>query len=366
MIGILNVILIILFLVAVPLVLGLLLEGIFVKAGEDFMLSRCFVLGIELMAASFGILGAPFILIGTSFTALLYAWEVLLFALVVVSIAINAKKIKDIFSSKVKSLKDLLANTENDRKYLMLLVLFMIIFQTSLLVLRMHVDTDDSRFIAEAVDAVENNSLLRIHPITGAKLSEPLGEMNKDVFASYPILIGALSVMTKVQPAVLSHSIFPIFLIPLSYAAMFILGDYFFGNTKKRTIFMYVLSIVLLFSFESIYSLGYTLLTIIWQGRSIYTMILLPFSWYLLMKIYTEDNRKHLYILFLITSIAAMCLSGTGALCQIILAVAFALAIIVKNRNIISAILIGLCVVPCGISSVYFKLAKILGLLGIK
>lgn len=366
MIGFLNIILIILFLVVVPFVLGLLLECMFVKASEEFMFSRCFILGMAVMLSSFGIIGAPFILKGASFRTLLYTWVVFLFILVAASVVLNLKNIKSIISDGIKAIKGVLSKAEKDRRYLIYIVLLMIVFQTSLLVFKMHMDTDDSRFIAEAVDAVENNSLLRIHPITGATLKSPLGEMRKDVFASYPIFIGALSVLTKVHPAVLAHSVFPMFLIPLSYAAMFILGNYFFGNTKKRTVFMYVLSVVLLFSFESIYSLGYTLLTIIWQGRSIYTVILLPFSWYILMKIYTEDNRKHLYVAFLVISIASMCLSGMGALCQIVLAMVFALCILIQNRNIVSAILIGVCVVPCGISSVFYRLTSVLRLLRFK
>lgn len=366
MIGAVNVILIILFLIVVPFVLGLLLENVFMKAGETYMLSRTFILGVAVMLASFGVLGAPFILIGTSFRVLFYVWTMVILVLVCISLIVNARTIKGLVCDWSESVYDLLIKTEKDRRYLMYIVLLMIAFQTSLLIFRMHTDTDDSRFIVEAVDAVENNSLLRIHPITGAELEAPLGEMRKDVFASYPILIGALSVLTRLKPAVLAHSVFPVLLIPLSYASMFLLGDYFFGNTKKRTIFMYVLSVVLLFSFESQYSLGYTLLTIIWQGRSIYTMILLPFSWYILMKLYTEDIKKYLYAMFFVVSVASMCLSGSGNICQIILAIVFAFAILVKNRNYKSALMIGLCVIYCGVSVVFYDFKWLLRLLGIK
>lgn len=366
MINILNIILIILFLVVVPFVLGLPLEKKFIKSGENFMLSRNFILGVVVMLASFGIPAAPFILAGATFKALVLTWVIVLSALIMFSIFTNVKDIKAYIKQLLDSVSDLFVNSEKDRRILIYIVLAIIIFQTSLLIFKMHTDTDDSRFIVEALDALENNSLLRIHPITGEGLTAPLGEMRKDVFASYPIFIGVLSFLTMMKPAVLAHTVFPIFLIPLSYAAMFNLGDYFFGNTKKRTIFMYVLSIVILFSFESQYSLGYTLLTIIWQGRSIYTMVILPFSWYVLMKIYTEDNRKHLYSLFFIISTAAMCLSGTGSLCQIVIAIVFALLVLIRNRDIISAILIGMGVSLCGISSIFYRLTKILRLLGIK
>jgi len=355
-IGPINILLAIIFLLLVPYVLGLLLEKQFLLIGESFLISRTFILGFITMLVSFWIIAVPCILIGTSFTTLFYLWCPLLVLLLALSLFFNRRELMSQLKNGISGIIKTIKESDRERKILIYVFLIIIIFQTSLLVFKMHTDTDDSRFLAEALEAVENNTLLRVHPINGKVLEAPIGEMRKDVLSPYPIFIAALSVLTRLHPTVLAHSVFPIFLIPLSYVSMFVLGNYFFGNTKKRTIFMYILSFVLMFSYESLYSLGYTLLTIIWQGRSTYVMCLLAFSWYILMKIYTESPKKELYLIFFMTSLASQCLSGTGGLVQVLLAIGFAISYVVTNKKLVPAIMIGVCVIPCGIALVFYKI----------
>lgn len=347
MIGPLNVLLVILFLIIVPFILGLLLERIFEASGSTLMFSRCLLCGFTLMLAVFQLVAVPMIKKNTTFDALVYVYTGILVVLIVVSLIINAKTIKERILSSINSIKTSINELTLEQKIMGVVALILIAFETSLLIFKMHTDTDDCRFLAEALDAVEKNVLLTTHPIKGMDIGGQGGEMVKDAVSPYPIWIGAIATLTRMHSTVLAHSIFPVLLIPLSFAGSYLLGTFVFSDKKYLPMYMLILSVVILFSFESIYTWGYTLLTIIWQGRSIYAVVLLPFIWYLLSVIHTEDNAKVGYIIVLfVLCMASACISGMGMIMTPVLCGVFALCDLIINRRLLPAIGIMLCVLP--------------------
>ena len=352
MISPLNILLIIVFMVVVPFVLGLLYERFF-ETEVKLMFSRCFAMGFATMLTLFQFVAVPMIAKGTSFNLLLYVYTAVLVAFIAVSLFLN----RDTLVSRVKAEISCICNgiKSLDKMYLIIgiIALILIAFQTSLLVFKMHTDTDDCRFLAEALEAVERNTLLRVHVITGEQLAYPIGEMRKEVTAPYPLFISVLSVYTRIHPTVLAHLIFPVLLIPLSYSVVFLLGKTLLETAEKVSVYMFVIAVVILFSFESIYTWGYTLLTIIWQGRSISAVIMLPLIWYIFIRIYVEEKMTPVLFISAVTvGIANACLSGMGSLMAPIIGGAFALTSLIKSKKLIPAVLIGLSVVPSGIYAV--------------
>lgn len=352
----LNILLILICLVVVPFLLGLLCERAFGKDEQVVVFSRVFANGFALMLTIFQLVAVPLIVIGTSFITLVIVYVVLVLITIAASVCVNQKtmvqKIKSSIESIISSVKAL------DKEHLVIgcAAILLIVIQMSLLVFRVHTDTDDSRFIAEALEAIERNTLLRVHPITGKLLDYPIGEMLKDVSSPYPIFIAAMSALTMIKPAVLAHFVFPIFLIPLSYAVVYLIGTHIFENVEKRLVYLFIAALSILFSFESVYSWGYTMLAIIWQGRSISAVLMLPLLWYVLMKVYTDDNPKiGYYIMIVVIGLANADLSGMGALMAPIIGGGFAAAYLIKNKKLIPAIMIGLCVIPCGIYSILYS-----------
>lgn len=353
MIGPVNIFLVIIFAVLVPFILGLLFEyPVFKKGSENtnkIMISRCFIMGFASMLAIFQIIAVPMIYRGTSFKALLYVYISIIAAMVIASVCVNLKTFKAKVLASYSSIKDDIISLDKEHLIIGIVALLFIAFQTCLLTFFMHTDTDDTRFLSEALEAVERNTLLRVHPITGAELSYPVGEMCKDLTSPYPILIAVFSYLTRLNPAVFAHCISPALLIPLAYMTLYLIAAYLFNDKKDIPVFMLIASMVIMFSFESVYSWGYTLLTIIWQGRSIAAVIMLPFLWYVLMRIYTENNTKLLYIALVIISLANADLSGMGSLMAPILGGVFALSYFIKNRRIIKPVIMVLCVIPSGL-----------------
>ena len=116
---------------------------------------------------------------------------------------------------------------------------------------------------------------------------------------------------------------------------------------KKRGLFLLFLSLIHLFSFETIYASGYTLLTIIWQGRSISAMIMLPLLWYFLMR--TTDKKRLTAIDYLTVTMAGLAnamLSNMGAILAMVMIAAYALVNGARLQSFKTLIFMGICAVP--------------------
>jgi len=347
MIGPLNVLLVILFMIIVPFILGLLLERFFEASGSTLMFSRCLLCGFAIMLATFQIVAVPMIRKNTTFNTLMYVYIAILVVLIALSLATNVKTIKNRITESVSEIKAYINSLSLEQKIVGIAALAIIAFETSLLIFKMHTDTDDCRFLAEALDAVEKNSLLTIHPIKGMDIGGPGGEMVKDSVSPYPIWIAVMSVLTRIHPTVLAHSVFPVLLIPLAYVAAYLFGTFIFAEKKNIPTYMCILSAMILFSFESIYAWGYTLLSIIWQGRSIFAVVILPFVWYILVNIYTASNvGMGAYIVLFTATLSGACLSGMGMTMVPVLCGIFAFLDIVRNKRFTPAICIAICVIP--------------------
>lgn len=295
----------------IPFILGFFLDDFFSKSesgeiSEKFMISRCFVLGLCFELAVFQLISVPFIIKRAPFHIMKNVYFTALMIVTFFSMMVSIKNVKRRFINKFTEIKNIKFNIP-----LWIIVISMITFQTQLLFTHMHMDTDDARFIAEALEACEKDTMLQLNCITGEHLDTFVGELRKEVVAPYPFFIAVIASLTKIHPAVLAHMCFPLFLIPLFYMCMYMLGRYFFSDSlNKVPLFMLILSVIVLFSFESRFSWGYTLLTIIWQGRSVASVILLPTYFYVLSAIYTENDSFLVYLSLFLTSLAAACTSG--------------------------------------------------------
>ncbi len=294
------------------------------------------------MAAVFQVLAVPMIFLRAPFHVLKYVWIAVIACLLIASVLFNYKDFKGRLKNSISIKKP-----ERAELIIWLAVVVIVVFQTYLLAGHMHVDTDDARFVAEALEAVEKDTMLQYHPLTGEFLGSPLGEMNKDVTSPYPIFLGLIGELFRLPPAVAAHMILPVLLIPLCYAVYFVIGSWFFDGSRDTGLFLLFLGLIHLFSFESIFASGYTLLTIIWQGRSVAAMILLPLLWYVLLRMTGQAAvRPKDYVLLAATLIACAMLSGMGVLLSLLLALAYACVCAFQKKSLRTALWMLLCMCP--------------------
>lgn len=348
-----NVLLIVLYGVLVPFVAGQLWTCKF----EEYKNTIAFpmVCGFITMFAVFEVLAMPMILLQKPFHVLYMTWLISIWMITIMSFILNFKDIVKTFQSSVERLR-----TVTVKEFIVwTTAVCLVLFQTWLLAGNMHTDTDDARFVAEAMEAYELDTMLQYHPITGEFLGAPIGEMNKDIQAPFPFVYALLGKLFLMIPTIVAHVVMPMLLIPLAYIVYYLIGKYLLKGSRLYTaLFLCLLSLIHLFSFESFYAAGYSLLAIIWQGRSVLAMIILPLTWYLLMRLTDSENKKEsiwYYLLLCCTLIVACMTSTMSALFVPILTAAYMVINVVKRRKLTPFLLVIPLWIPSIVSILLYK-----------
>lgn len=348
MIGVLQIVMMLLFGIVIPMLLGILLLKI-VLPTEQCTPLKCMMTGFAFSFVLFQLLCVPMLLLHTPFHILFYSYVSVCVLLSAVSILLFHKVMIDWWKNSV-----LWRKREEKPDWLCvslwIAVIICIMLQVWLLAAHTHRDTDDSRFIAEALEALEKDTMLSYHPLTGEYLGKPLGEMKKDMLSPYPIYLAYFAKITNLPPAVSSHVLLPILLIPLCYGAYYLAGCYLFHGEyekKKVAVFLFFLALIHFFAFDSPFAPGYTLLAIIWQGRSVFASVLMPLLWYFLMRFSTiEQPALGDYLLLTVSTMSCIMVSNMGTVFAAIMVSAYALAGLFTRKSIKVAALQMICIIP--------------------
>lgn len=331
----------------VPIFLGLLFAR--KLRNNKHKVATSITFGYIIVMSVFFLLAVPMIIMKMRFHVLVDCWKMIIWLLVILSFFLN---IKDV-SHNVKALKKkpYFININRTEVAIWIAALLLIVFQVYMLVGHMRTDTDDARFVAEAMEAYEMDTMLQYHPITGEYLGEPVGEMCKDVTAPFPIFMGLAGKLFDLPPAVATHVFFPLIFILLAYVVYYLIGCYLFHEQGKYVaLYLFFLSLINCFAYESIYAAGYTLLSIIWQGRSVLSMIILPIIWYLLLQLMNYDADKDVYYGMLWGAVLAGCLSSAMSVLLIsVLVGTYALVAGIQRRSFKIFITWSICILPCWI-----------------
>jgi hypothetical protein len=216
-----------------------------------------------------------------------------------------------------------------------------------------HSDADDSRFVAEALIAVEQDSMYVISPISGDPMYKVdyLGDVKKDLTSPWVMFIAFLSKLSSVSPAVFSHAILPFYLVLFCYAVYALIGMLIFSdNTEKAALFLLFLSAFFAFDYSSTHTVGTVMLFRIWQGKAFAAAGIVPLLFYLLF-CYVRQQKEAVctqktWLLLVVSSFASSLVSGIGILLSLLLAAVFGLAILVVTRKAGRAVHIWLTAVP--------------------
>lgn len=347
----------ILFIIIYGLLMPFTVGQIWSRKSEEHACTIAFpmICGVVTMFALFEILAVPMILIQQSFHVLYLSWVIGMWVITVVSAIWNYKNIIQTVQMTFERLKKITGK----EWFVWAVAIFLILFQTWLLAGNMHTDTDDARFVAEAMEAYEKDTMLQYHPLTGEFLGHPIGEMNKDVQAPFPFFYALLGKLFQMIPTIAAHVVLPMLLIPLAYLVYYLIGRYLLkGNRLYTGLFLGFLSLIHLFAFESIYAAGYTLLAIAWQGRSVLAMIILPFIWYLLMRVTSDNQREEAkrYCLLLCCAVIAACLtSSMSAIMVPILTAAYMVVNVIKRRSLMPLVWMFILWIPSIFSFILFR-----------
>ena len=281
-----------------------------------------YILGQMSIWAVFQILAVPLIFLHTSFTLLL----------VIFCIVTGVLSIWGILKMRRHRWK---LSVPRLGSFVMWVVLAatvgVIVFQLWKYVFGLHLDEDDSRWIAEAGDALSKNSMFLHNPATGSYLGSFQGEILKDVVSPFPMFLAVLSGLTMIRPAVMAHTIYAPILLLLSYAAFWRLGRLLFKKIQEQIIFLLGVSVISLFCYGAGASAANFALTRIWQGKAVVAAVLIPSILSQVVLIQKEDTVQN-WLILCIMGCAGSLLSGMGIVISLIMIGGYGFYIVICKR----------------------------------
>lgn len=286
-------------LVLVPYIIGRLFQ---VTEKRVFYTNSLFY-GYVMMFAVFECISLPLIFMRKSLALCTVLFCASLLLLSGISLFKNRHGITAFNYKKIKSLVQLHWTTW--------IGIILVITQTIISTLFMHIDQDDSFYVGTATTAVYTDTLFEYSPYTGYRY-ESLP--SRYVLSPFPIFTAVLSKLIMLHPTILAHTVFPAVFIPLSYMVVWMIGKEFFPQNKKgQGTFFLLVAIIQMTSFYSVYTQGTFLLLRIWQGKSILANIILPGLFLLCIRMMGSKGKCGInWFLIFLLSISAALVSSMG------------------------------------------------------
>lgn len=363
-----------------PLFLGLAAQqaagipALFAK--ESSRLFRCglgLLLGTVLQGAVFQLLAVPMILAKAPFHLLTGAWIAVLAGLsLALPAAARMRKKAEVPGPARNSCGRLRPVTAG----IYLCAAVLILFQCSQYARGMHIDDDDSRFIASAVSAYQHDTMLLENPATGEETPRPEGELVKDVTSPWCIYLAAMAAVIHVHPAILAHVLIPVWLLLLACLQAWIAGAILLGAgdatdgfpaEERYAWFLLFYVTAVQFYGGSIYTRGAFTLVRLWQGKAAMETLMIP--WLLLFsfgldyahhKAGREESRGCAAQALLLAAgcLYACLMSGVGMIAAGTILLLYALWRWIRCRNAAAVVRYGMCVLPAVLYSGLYAFLK--------
>lgn len=282
-----GLILLIFFLI-VPVLLGLLVTRFFKKEKNDILFA--IVIGYIIEFAICEIISILMIFMEKSYNALLLTYLSIITLLSIISFILNLKRIKEIIKVNFEEIKKL-------PKLLSVICILLISFQIYQYVFYTHIDDDDAFYVGTATTSIQTNSLYKYSSTTGGTSGEQ--NLMRYRLGPFPLYLAINSSILNTHPAIVAHVMFPIFFVPLVYIIYYLIGKHIFKENKESAILLVIfINILKIWGCYSIRTSQTFFLFRIWQGKAILASMILPLVWLLFMK--ANDNNFNFITCFLL------------------------------------------------------------------
>ncbi len=318
----------------IPFLVGMLYTGK-QKEGEESVLKN-WCSGFVACFALFQILAIPCTFLKRSLSLLAALYLLALLALSVASLIINRRRIADMVRSFPAAARG--------ASFAAVFALLVILFQMFVYARYTHVDDDDAFYVATAQTAVQTDSIFRVNPYTGGKYkSFP----SRYVLSPFPIFIAVLSKFSGVHAAMLAHTVLPLVLLPLAYAVLFITGrELFAGDRKKTDFFVLFAAVIQMYCFSTTHTQGTVMLLRIWQGKAVLASVLLPFAFYMGLRLTQEKWQPRDWVLTVHLMLACCMVSSMGIMLGAIMLGIFGITLALCRRQLKKPCGLLLCCIP--------------------
>lgn len=237
-----------------------------------------------------------------------------------------------------------------------IIMLILIGFQLFMAVTHASFDGDDAYYVANSLVTEETGTLYRTSPYTGR--STFLDKRHS--LAVFPIWIAYIARMTGIHATILSHTVLPVVLIPLTYVIYYEIGKKLLKD-KPETLptYMIFVNILQIFGNVSIYSNATFLLMRTWQGKSMLANVVIPVIFMILLWMFEENGQNNkgrmgLWILLAVVNIVAAMMSTASVFLNSFLLAIMGVIMSMQEKNWKILLKMGICCIPCVIYALLY------------
>ena len=160
-------------------------------------------------------------------------------------------------------------------------------------------DGDDAYYVVESLIAQQADTMYSILPYTGRHTGLDI----RHALAVFPMWIAFVADKSHIHATILSHTILPLMLIPLSYLVYYEIGRALFrekpeadirsvGSRENLPVFMILMAMFQMFGNVSIYTNETFFLTRTWQGKAVAGSLVIPAMLWLFLLLYQDRQPK--------------------------------------------------------------------------
>lgn len=195
--------------------------------------------------------------------------------------------------------------------WILLGITFLIVlYQFLKYLLGMHLDEDDSRWLAQANDALETGKMIYHNYNTGD--SWGWVHMSRDGVSAWPMLYSILSRLTlNTRVTILAHTVYAPMELLAVYGIYWLLADELFKKKDARATFLLLVAVINLFYAGTVYTQSVFSLVRIWQGKASVAAVIIPLLLYLFVRV-NKENRVSDWLMLAVVDCAACLMSGMG------------------------------------------------------
>lgn len=344
---------IVLLLGVAPLGTGLLINSIMEKDNKS--LGTSYISGFLVLLAVFQLLAVPIVFLEPfGFGKIVKIFNVLITILTgggIISSLHIWRREGWVFQEKL-----LLKKKSNVEIIQWLLVFIFIGFQIFMAVTYASFDGDDAYYVAHSLATNETDTLYRILPYTGYSTSLDM----RHAMAMFPIWIAYLARMSGIHATILSHTVLPIFLIPITYCIYYEIGKVLFRDKEEQLpTYMIYICILQIFGNVSIYTNATFFLTRTWQGKSMFANVVIPAVFMTLLWLFEGNSDKKgkrlgAWILLIIINIVAAMMSTSSVFLNSLLIGVMGLVICIREKDIRILLKMAGCCIPCAVYALLY------------
>ena len=360
---VLQLISLILWLVAVPFCMGLLLLPLLPKRLQTPGVTL--IVGYIMLFTILELVGIPIVLsvVYHGFTTFMWWFAPVLIIMALTGIVVTYLRCKagmnadtqknaswlNIFSGQgIFSWKSF----KLEEKIILAIFVLIVGFQMYMAFTRASFDGDDAYYNVQAVIAQRMDMLYRINPDTGS--SAPLDIRHG--LALFPIWEAFIGSMSGIHATIICHSVIPLLLIPLTYILYYQIGRLLFDKREELLpMFMVLLALWQMFGNISIYTTETFFLTRTWQGKSFAGNFIIPAVIWIFLALFKSDDQTDclnkqtgLWLLLACINLAGGASSSLAVLLSVALTAGLAVLFAIWQRKFSVLVKAGLTCVSGG------------------